>query len=114
MALLGPDVTAVSRETSGSTHKITLFYPEARKATIYFSPGEQPYEVAACGVGGWSHRTIQSPFFERLIDRMLEAFGGGTVAVLKAIDAARASTGGCLVPVSWSAEEKDFFGETKS
>lgn len=116
MSVMGASVEAVGRETVGDTHRITLYYPEGRRADVFFSPGEQPYEFSVCNAAGWRHQVIASPFFERLIDHALDFFRGEppvvtpreTLAVLKAIDAARVSSNGEIVKIRWSAEEEAF------
>jgi len=114
MSLLGPDVLAVRRYSEGSRHRIELIYPGSRRGEIYFWPGAQAYEVTAFGESEWKHRTISSPIFERLIDRVFTMFESGqpavavrdTLAVLKVIDACRDSANGQEVAVAWCGEEQ--------
>lgn len=113
MVAMGPGLLAVRRESRGELHRIELIYPEGRRCSVHFSPAQQPYEIVVGDPSGWEHRTIKSPFFERLLDHVVDVFRGGkvpvspleTLSVLKAMDACRASTNGCEVALSWSAEE---------
>ena len=113
MSLLGPDILAVRRDSAGSRHHIELIYAGGRRGDIYFWPGAQPYEVTACGESTWKHRSIASPIFERLLDRVFATFRSRqvpvtpreTLAVLKTIDACRISETGIETPVTWSEKE---------
>lgn len=113
ISLLGPGIQSVRRSSIGARHHIELLYPEGRRGDVYFWPGAQPYEVTVCGNSECRHRAISSPFFERLFDRIFTMIESrqvavaerDTLAVLKAIDACRASENGDEIPIIWNGPE---------
>lgn len=114
MSLLGSNVQGVTIEKSANLYQITLHYPDQIQGSIYYLPSQQAYELSACNEERWEHKPLSSPFFERLLDQILNTFRTGTpavnardtLAVMKVLDACKTHRYGEFQPVEWSQEEQ--------
>lgn len=119
MSLLGPDVQGVTLEKCSDLYQITLHYPDKAKGTVYYLSAKQAYEVTVCNDEQWEHRTLSSPFFERLLDQILETFRHGkpavtareTLAIIKVLDACKTHHYGTLLPIEWTQEEQQLLNQ---
>lgn len=97
VSVMGADIASVSRKSRHGIHTFDVDYRDGRFGSVVFHPGQQPYEFTVADSSGWSHFKIESKFFVRTLEGILDFFQTGqpspapeeTLAVMALIDLCR-------------------------